>query len=240
MTSGCETPSAGQCSTAERVGPPAPPTSPSFSGSDQLLNSGAVRPTGLTDRAQRGRATCDRGRRRGGDGSPAARIAVRQCGQLVGEVGERCGAGLVVDVAPALDAGDQGRPVQDLQVVADHGLGEPGGGGDVPDAGRLGRGGEHDGEQPEHLPEPATHAEEPFVGGRRALPRPAVLLDVDVRQQVADLGCPNTTSTVARGRQQDLRPARRRGHGADTPGRCGGLPSPARPGAAIHLRDDRR
>src|SRR5664280_2012969 len=118
MTSGCETPSAGQCSTAERVGPPAPPTSPSFSGSDQLLNSGAVRPTGLTDRAQRGRATCDRGRRRGGDGSPAARIAVRQCGQLVGEVGERCDVGLVVDVAPVLDAGDQGRPVQDLQAVS--------------------------------------------------------------------------------------------------------------------------
>jgi len=51
----------------------------------QLLNGGTVRPTGLTDRAQRGRATCDRGRRRGGDGSPAARIAVRRCGQLVGE-----------------------------------------------------------------------------------------------------------------------------------------------------------
>src|SRR5450756_637637 len=89
----------------------------SFSGTDQLLNSGTVRPTGLTDRAQRGRATCDRGRRRGGDGSPAARIAVRQCGQLVGEVGKRCDVGLVVDVAPALDAGDQGRPVQDLSLI---------------------------------------------------------------------------------------------------------------------------
>src|SRR5664280_1431090 len=77
-----------------------------FSGTDQLLNSRTVRirPTGLTDRAQRGRATYDRGRRRGGDGSPTARIAVRQCGQLVGEVGERCGVGLVVDVAPALGA----------------------------------------------------------------------------------------------------------------------------------------